>query len=105
MKFEIHVHIHHHGVEAALDTLLTRTLKMSQDIDDLVREVAETQTIQESAITLIVSIKNKLDEAIAANDMTAVRQASADLDAGQQRLADAILANTPQDPNPPAPEG
>lgn len=78
---------------------------MSQEIDDLVREATETTDATTAIITLLGEVKRRLDEAIAAGNLDAVRQVATDLDENQRRIAEAILANTPADPNPPAPEG
>lgn len=64
-------------------------------LDDLKREVEETKTVQASAVTLIVGLKQKLDEAIASGDPAALAALSADLDASATALSDAIVANTP----------
>jgi hypothetical protein len=89
-------------IQAALLTALAptseRQITMSQAIDDLVREVQESRTVQGSAIALLQGLKAQLDEAVNSGDMDKVRQAVADLDAGQQELAAAITANTPAAP-------
>ena len=63
-------------------------------LDELTREVEETKGVAESAITLIVGLKAKLDEIIAGgNNDPALLALAADLDATQASLADAVAAN------------
>lgn len=85
-------------IPQALGPLTEGISHMSTILEDLVREVAETRTVTGSAIALIQGLKAALDAAVAANDMSAVAQAVADLDAGQAELAAAITANTPSAP-------
>jgi hypothetical protein len=101
------LHLHWGGVSSAdVESALTRALapiterlnQMATILEDLVREVAETRTVTGSAIALIQGLKAALDAAVAANDMTAVAAAVAELDAGQAELAAAITANTPAAP-------
>jgi len=71
---------------------------MATPIEDLVREVSESRTVNGSAVTLLAGLKAALDAAIAANDMSMVIAAAADLDAQQSELVAAITANTPVSP-------
>lgn len=64
-------------------------------LDDLKAEVEKVKTVEASAVTLIVGLKQKLDEAIASGDPAALAALSADLDASATALADAVTANTP----------
>jgi hypothetical protein len=79
----------------ALKPITEGISNMATVIEDLVREVAETRTVTDSAVALLQGLKAALDAAVAANDMTAVAAAVADLDAQQAALAAAITANTP----------
>jgi len=71
---------------------------MATPIEDLVREVSESRTVNGSAVILIAGLKSALDAAIAANDMSMVVAAAADLDAQQAELVAAMTANTPVSP-------
>lgn len=86
------------AISEALTTITERINAMANPIEDLVREVQEQRTVTESAIALLQGLKAALDAAVAANDMSAVVQAVADLDAQQAALAAAINANTPAAP-------
>lgn len=66
---------------------------MSAQLDTLVTEVSETNTVIDSAITLLQGLKAALDAA--GTDPAKLAELSASLDAKQQELAAAIAANTP----------
>ncbi len=107
MQIEIvhrHYHEYHIGSEltAQLEPLraLIETLekKIMSNLDNITREVAETNTVIESAITLIAGLKTQLDAAIAAqqagDDGVALDALAAQLDTNANRLAAAIAAST-----------
>jgi putative heme iron utilization protein len=72
-------------------------------IDTIRREVAETRGVMQSARTLIVSLAQRLRDALNAPDVNAEIEALAlELDAEQAALSEAIVANNPE--VPPAPE-
>lgn len=77
---------------ATLTTILERIETMSQALDDLTREVAETTTVVESAIVLIQGLRDQL--AAAGTDPTKLAELAATLDAQQTALAAAIAAGT-----------
>lgn len=100
---EIHIHIHHHGDEEMLSEIKSINQKleiMANELDSLELEVKETTDLQQSAITLLNGLKTKLDEAIAAGDMTKVVTLRDNLDASNAALAAAITANTPAENQP-----
>lgn len=71
---------------------------MSQIIEDLKREVAEQKTVVDSAVVFIAGIRDQLKaatEAAANGDLSGLDGLAADLDASQQKLAQAIAVNTP----------
>lgn len=74
---------------------------MSAQLDSLVAQVAALETVEDSAIALLTGLKTQLDAAIASGDTAALTELSARLGVDTQRLADAIVANTPA--APPAP--
>lgn len=82
---------------AAIDrlnsTLVSIGNQMSQDVQDLVAEVAAVKTVQGSALTLIQGFIAKIDAS--KDDPAAIQQAIHDLKDGTQPLADAVAANTP----------
>lgn len=71
---------------------------MSNALDALILEVAETKTAIASAIALIQGLKAKLDAA--GTNETKLAELSAELDLQQVALANAILAGTPAAPAP-----
>lgn len=84
--------------------ILEKVQHMTTIQDQLVADVALQTTINQSAITLLQGLKNRLDMAIAANqqgDPTQLAALSASLEANNSALAAAITANTPADVPPP----
>lgn len=68
---------------------------------DITSEVANVKSVELSAITLLQSLKARLDAAIASqadDDGEALEQLSADLAASSTALAAAVAQNTPADP-------
>lgn len=70
-------------------------VRMSTELDDLTAKVAANTDVIESAITLIQGIKAKLDAA--GTDPVALKNLSNSLASEDQKLADAVAANTPAD--------
>lgn len=66
---------------------------MSNELQTLTDQVTASVTVQESAITLLNGLKAALDAA--GTDPAALAALSASLGTEQQKLADAITANTP----------
>lgn len=69
-------------------------------IDDLTREVAENKSAMDSAATLLANIKQKLDDAIAAGDMSKVQELSDQLSTNTDTLVAAVTKNTPVEGQP-----
>lgn len=68
---------------------------MGAELDALKQQVADSITVEESAITLIEGLKTQLDAAIAAGDPAALQALSDSLGAEKDKLAAAVTANTP----------
>jgi ABC-type transporter Mla subunit MlaD len=87
---------------------LSRQLKqletlMSKEMDDLEAAVAADTAVDQSAITLLEQISAKLAEA--GTDRVKLATLAEGLKANREKLAAAVLANTPAaEPTPPAPE-
>lgn len=69
-------------------------------IDQLVTDVNEESTLEESVITLLNGIKQQLTEALSGANLPPAVQAKVDaafsqLEANKAKLADALTANTP----------
>lgn len=72
----------------------------NENLDQLVNEVTETKTVQESAVALLNGLKSRLDAAIAelaqlGIDNATLNSLSSDLDTSTNALAAAVEANTP----------
>lgn len=101
---EIHLHIHLHNKqdEEILHNVFTLTksihdqnFKIMNELETLQQEVAETKTVMQSAKTLIIGLKERLDAA--GTDPVKLKAMSDDLDQGANDLAAAVAANTPAD--------
>lgn len=73
--------------------LLKKVKTMADELAGLTAQVAANTTVIESALTLIQGLKAKLDAA--GTDPAALKALSDSLAAEDQRLADAVAANTP----------
>jgi len=100
-SLDIHIFLHSQdqsGVMQQLTAIKSTLGEFKMTLDDLVTKVTAENTVIDSAVTLLSTIKAELDAAIASGDPAKV-QAVADLiDAGQKKLADAVVANTPAAP-------
>ena len=88
-------------IEAKLDQLLRSTQQMSANVDSnflaLQAQVAQTTTVEQSAITLIQGLAQQLAAAIAAannGDSAALPALQQQLANSAQSLAAAVTANT-----------
>jgi uncharacterized protein YoxC len=93
-----------------IDTKLNKVLALLQGIkrqeklimatlDQVMADVQEESTVVDSLATLTAAIKAQLDAALA-NEVSPAAQAKVDaifaaIEANKQKMADAILANTP----------
>lgn len=97
MKIEVH-HYHHQGDSTGndlLQALLNQGTTIMTILDTLKAQVEANNTVTQSAITLINGLKAKLDEALAANDTTALQALSDTLGNETSALAAAVITNTP----------
>lgn len=84
---------------AAAEAVLEK--KMSQELDDVKREVTESKTVMEGAATLLDQLSTLIRNN--AEDPAALRKIASDMDAQQQALAAALLRNTPAGTTEPPP--
>lgn len=85
-----------------LQTIANGTV-MATSLDNLTQEVAQNSDAVNSAITLLNGLKQKLDEAIDANnngDDSKLQELAASLDSSTNALATAVAQNTPAEGNP-----
>ena len=62
-------------------------------LDDVIASVKDEDTVIDSVVTLLTDIKTKLDAA--GQDPIKLADLSSSIAAQKQRLADAVVANTP----------
>jgi hypothetical protein len=102
------VNVYHHLVDKGeddfkrkvlekLNLLITKSNQMANEIATLEAEVSEMKTVQQSAVTLLQGLKQRLDDA--GTDAVKLAALSADIDSSTNALAAAVTANTPADPN------
>ena len=93
-------------IESILQNLELEVIEMSVELDQLIVQVGETESVEESVITLLQGIKARIDELVAEElDLEATKaklvELSTDLDASEKAVADAVANFTP--PPPPVP--
>lgn len=73
-----------------------RTLREQlMHLDELKLKVEQQATVVQSAVTLLTSLKQQLDEAIATGDMGKVQEVSDMIGGNTAALSAAVAANTP----------
>jgi hypothetical protein len=82
-----------------LRLILKKVNQMSAEFNDLIATVTELETVQDSVVALLEGLHAKLDEALANNDIPAIKELNAKLKGDIQKLTDAAVANTEADPN------
>lgn len=101
MSDETHVHIHlPECFGESLTALKQEIARMSAQLDALAVQVAETNTVIGSAVTLIQGIAAQLaavqaELAALGIDNTRLNELATSLDTTEQALAAAVAANTP----------
>lgn len=91
-------------IERKINLLLQMENRMSQEMDDLKAAVAAETTVGESVVALLGDISRRLTEALAAGDTEAIKALTAELKTNQEKLAAAVLANTPAAKTEPTPQ-
>lgn len=82
-------------IERKINLLLQMEHTMSQEMDDLKAAVAAETTVGESVVALLADISSRLTAALAAGDTDAIKALTQELKVNQEKLAAAVLANTP----------
>jgi predicted nucleic acid-binding Zn-ribbon protein len=85
-----------------VDRVISFMEKTQMSLDNLTREVAETRSVIDSAITLIQGLRGKLADA--GTDPAKLEALAKELDESQAKLAEALVANTPAENPVPEPE-
>lgn len=91
-----HLARQNHRIEQKLDRILNKENRIMADLTQLSADVANTTSVEESAITLINNIAAQL--AAAASDPAAIQALSDSLNTEAASLAAAVAANTPAAP-------
>lgn len=75
-------------------TIIHNQKEIKMTLQDILDKVAKEETVEQSIITLLTSVKAELDAAIASNDPAALQALSDKLDADTKAMSDAVVANT-----------
>lgn len=105
MRLDIYVHFpespHDTRVEQKLNLILNKLLQfnteiheMAGELDALTAQVAENTSVEQSAITLLNDLHQRLADAIASGDPARVIALRDQLAASKDGLAAAVAANT-----------
>lgn len=90
---------HHHEL---LHALIEGIQKMSAELDRISAEVTEMSDAVDSAVTLLGRLADLIRNN--AGDPAALKKIADDLDSSGTKLAEAVVANTPADPDPVDPD-
>lgn len=85
---------------ALLQPLMDEIKAMKAALEQLTAEVAKNADVTASAITLLVGLREQLDQAVIDNDLSAVDRLAKQLDEQTAALAAAVTANTVPAPAP-----
>lgn len=90
------------GFSTKLNLILDKLSEITQKetfikmtLDELSAKVTEEDTVVDSAVTLLGNLSQMLKDAIASGDPAKVTAIANQLDTQKQKLADAVVANTP----------
>jgi hypothetical protein len=75
--------------------IIKKLHQMGTELDNLTKQVEDSITVEEGAIVLITGLKTELDAAIATGSGAALQALSDKLGAEKDKLAAAVVANTP----------
>lgn len=89
-------------IKSTLKLILNKLNKMTKELESLIAAVAKNTEVEESAIILLHGLKEKLDQAIADQNLAVLQELSDSIGAEADKLAAAVAANTPAAPEPPA---
>lgn len=84
-----------------VDRVISFMEKTQMSLNNLTREVAETRSVIDSAITLIQGLRGKLADA--GTDPAKLEALAKELDESQAKLAAALIENTPAENPVPEP--
>ena len=102
MKLEIEtnvtIHFYNHNAPNLMQAVIQQGEKIMSALSNLTAQVSAARTVNESAITLLNGLKQKLDEAIASGDPAQIQTLADSLGTDTSALSAAVTANTPADP-------
>jgi flagellin-specific chaperone FliS len=105
MDYYIHHYLHFDDdIYRLLKQILKKENQIMATLQDVLVEVHNESDLEDSLIVLMGGIVQQLKDAQAQNDPAAIQAVIDQISANKKKLADAVTANTPVNPNPtPAP--
>lgn len=80
-------------IEHKLGVVIKKEEQMAGELDNLTQKVQDSVTVEDSAIALLNQLSDLIRQS--ANDPAKLNALADQLDAEKQKVADAIVANTP----------
>lgn len=87
-------------IEIRIAVAYGKEVEILATLDDVTAAVAEQTDVVQSAVTLLDSLHQQLQDALASNDPAAIQAVVDSIEANKQALADAVAANTTTPPTP-----
>lgn len=92
-------------IESLIETLSEELNRMSIELDQLIVQVGETESVEDSVVALLQGIQARLNELVASElDLAATKaklvEISTDLHTSEVKVADAVANFTPPPPTP-----
>jgi alanyl-tRNA synthetase len=91
------INVQQRQTQATINQLLKQEKILMSALDDLTEQVRQNTNVEQSAVTLIQGIAQKLQDAVSNNDSAALQQLAGQLSSSSAALAAAIAANTPSE--------
>jgi len=98
MQFDHYHHIDEHTVKL-LKSILKEQKRIMATLSDISNAVAAQKDVEQSVVTLLQNLSQKIQDAQASNDPSAMDKVVADIQANTKLMADSVAANTPADQN------
>lgn len=92
---DVHVYLHDEDVSRLLKKILKKEEEIMATMQDLRSAVERNNSLEDSVLVMLQGISQQLKDAQAQNDPKAIQDVIDQLDANNQKMADAVAANTP----------
>ena len=92
------------GDEETLSQIKEKVSQIMPTMQELRDAVQRNTAVDDSVLAMLQGLVQQLKDAQASGDQAAIGELITALDANTQKMADAVSANTPANPNPAPPE-